>query len=172
MKSSIIKQNATQVYSRRISNKTITSSKGMSLIEIVVALALLAVIMFFMSSSQLSALKMNHKTGIIRELTHTAEREMEIQRQQPLAADIIESSTTSDCQIEAEKYNCTTAIHPCHIVTVSGEDTIACIDTSQAGFPEAEAVSHQIVIDIIGPTDRKESEQRTIRLQTIVEAKK
>lgn len=145
--------------------RTMASSNGMSLVEVVVALALLVIIMFFMSSTQLHSLKMNHKTGIIRDLTHSAEREMENRRQDPQAYTIITSSEP-ECFFEDEDYTCSTSIHPCSIVAINGEATIACVDTNQAVFPEAEAVSHQIIVDMVGPEDR------SIRLQTIVEASK
>lgn len=141
--------------------KTMHSSKGMTLVEIVVALALLVVIMFFMSSTQMSALKMNHKTSIIRELTHTAEREIENRRQIPEQATVVQS-TAADCFFEVEDYSCSTMIHPCSIVS----GNVVCVNTNQAAFLASEAVSHQIVVDVLGP------EQRTIRLQTIVEAEK
>lgn len=140
---------------------SMSSTDGMTLIEVVVALGLLVVIMFFMSSTQLSSLKMNYKTGIIRELTQTAEREIENRRQVPESVNVI-TSFDSDCFFETEDYSCTTKVHPCSIVN----NNVECVNTNQAAFPEAKAVAHQIVVDVVGP------EQRNIRLQTILEADK
>jgi len=153
---------------------TMASSQGMSLVEIVVALALLAVIMFFMASTQMNALKMNHKTGIIRELTHTAEREIENRRQEPQLATVVES-TSPDCLIEVEEgYTCSTTIHPCSIAPdATGQNTVVCVNTiNGVAFSEAEAVSHQVVIDIESPVEGQNQFRRSIRLQTIVEADK
>ena len=168
--------------SRHMTSRPIASSSGMSLVEVVVALALLVIIMFFMSTTQLSSIKMNHKTGIIRELTQEAEREMENRRQIPLASSVTESFLETCFLAEEEQeedYSCTTTIHPCSIVVDAGEKTLSCVDTQVTGntFPETVAVAHQIVVDMLGPEEgrKKEGEERPrrkIRLQTIIEATK
>ncbi len=172
MKSLMPKQSSvTNTKSRVITKKTMSSSEGMSLIEVVVALALLAVIMFFMSSTQLSSIKMNHKTKIIRDLTHSAEREMENRRQDPQLSTVITSSQP-DCFLEDEGYSCKTSIHPCSIGENDGEATIVCVDTTDVNFTEAEAVAHQITVDMETEPDARSGHVRNIRLQTIVQATK
>ncbi len=159
MKSLHLKNKLVNQSKARGSMTSATSTSGMSLVEVVVALALLVVIMFFLSSTQLNALKTNHKTGIIRELTHIAEREMESRRQTPEASTVISSFIPSpECFFDTGDYSCTTQIHPC---TVIGNN-ISCIDTTMGNFPASEAVAHQIVVDVVGP------EQRSIRLQTLL----
>lgn len=152
--------------------RTMSSSNGLSLVEVIVALALLVIIMFFMSSTQLSAINMNQKTAIIRELTQTAEREIESRRQLPQLSSLIVNDEPA-CFYEVEEYSCETTIHPCSIEN----DNVVCVDTEEATFPASEAAAHQIVIDIkqIAIDQRvpvEQQTQRSIRLQTIVEAKK
>lgn len=127
------------------------ASSGLTLIEVLIAIVVLAVGVLAAASMQTSALSASSRARIAQEVTNTARTEMERQRQ-------VVRSGISPASLEClpTSPSCTVTVAPCRIVTSSGTPALSC--TTGTG----PVVADQVIVRVVGP------QSSTVELRTVV----
>lgn len=131
--------------------KGTAQSLGLSIIEVVLAMAVLAIGVFAAFSMQSGSLQATRTATITQELSNIALSEIELQR--AFTRDVRETATGLTCRTSYEKpaYTCSVTVHPC---TYAGS-TLTCNSGSLAeGVVSA---ARQIIVTVTGPQGRQAS---------------
>lgn len=124
------------------------SSAGLTLLEVLVAIVVLAVGALMAATMQTSALRASSDATALQGVTKLAERELERLRKIDLS-----SASNFDCQLteeEKESYTCTIQIRSCQLTGTA----LSCPASSNP-------VADQVAVSVNGPR------QKTITLRTV-----
>lgn len=115
-------------------------SDGLTLVEVLVALLVLAVGVIAAATMQTTALRTTNSGNVSQELTKLAEAEIQMQRQ-------LTTPTAGNACLSGSKtgYSCRITIVPCQYVTAS--NNIACA----ASTPAANRIAYQTTVIVTGP---------------------
>ena len=118
---------------------------GLSLVEVMVAMVIIAVGVIAAAGLQTTALKNTTKAQTVNEVTKIAENELSLQRQMDGSGDQCETQISSE-------YTCSVTVIPCNVQS----GAISC--SSSIATPKA----YQISVNVTGP------QQNSVSLSTIV----
>lgn len=115
-------------------------SEGLTLVEVLVALFILAVGVIAAATMQTTALRATHRGNIVQELTQLADAELEMQRQ-------LETPTAGNTCLSGGKtgFSCSTVTVPCKYVPAS--TTLECAASTSV----AEQIAYQTTVTVRGP---------------------
>lgn len=127
------------------------ASAGLTLIEVLIAIVVLAVGVLAAASMQTGALSASNRARVAQELTNTARTEMERQRQfvRP-GVDPAPDCLSKD--IVPSGYTCTVTVAPCRIVS----SALSCTSGTEP------VVADQVFVRVVGP------QSSTAELRTVV----
>jgi len=118
-----------------------THQQGFTLVELMVAIVILAIVALGAAFLQINALRASSETRITREMREEARSELEAQRRlSPVWRTTV--SETSEACLTISQGTCTVTLYPCEEVDVSGTDTFVC-SSAVAGTLRG----HEIVVN-------------------------
>lgn len=129
--------------------------EGLSLVEVLVALVILAVGVIAAATMQTTALRATHRGNIAQELTRLADAELEMQRQ--LGTPTAGNTCLGGAQTG---FSCLTTVVPCKYVSASTD--IECA----ASTPVAEHIAYQTTVTVTGPNSDTFSLTSLIPIET------
>ncbi len=119
-------------------------SQGLTLIEVLIAIVVLAVGVLAAASMQTSALSASNRARVAQELTNTARTEMERQREfarpgiDPAPECLSKNALPSG-------YTCTVTVAPCRITTATTPPSLSC------GTGTGTVVADQVTVSVSRP---------------------
>lgn len=128
------------------------STVGMTLLEVLIAIAVLAVGVLAAAAMQTTALRASNDARAIQDVTEFAEREIELRRQFDLSSTAGKSTTCTSVTPLPTDYTCNVEVRNCQL---SG--TALSCSTGSVTTP----VADQITVTIGGPREK------TITLRTV-----
>lgn len=136
------------------------STKGLTLIEVLIAIVILAVGVLAAAAMQTTALRASSDAQVIQGITRLAEGEIAYRRQVNLTVSPGNSTVCPIALTFPTGYSCQIAIRPCQLVitaTTPPTATMSCPTTGSVSSTDA----HQITVTVAGPRDK------TITLRTV-----
>lgn len=130
------------------------SHEGITLVEIMIAVAIIAIIVLVIAGMQGTALRANTQAQRLQTATSLAEGELELQRQRPPAARL-----RARCEIDRvglsnfAGYTCVVSAYPCRY----SNNILSC----QANGV-SDPVAYQVIVEVSGPANT------VVTLQTVV----
>lgn len=130
------------------------SHEGITLVEIMIAVAIIAIIVLVIAGMQGTALRANTQAQRLQTATSLAEGELELQRQQVLTV-----RSAAPCAIEGTGlagfagYSCKVSVYPCSYES----QTLSC-QVNGVSNP----VAYQVIVEVTGPANT------AVSLQTVV----
>lgn len=127
-------------------------NKGLTLLELLIAVSMSAISVLGIAALQGSALQVSAQARQIQSVTRAAEAELERQRQ---SVHSFASAQTRSCLSSLPNhFSCTVSSYPCTFSTA----TLSCIN---GAVDASDLVAHQIKVEVAGP-------KAALELQTVV----
>ncbi|MDZ7703901.1 MAG: type II secretion system protein [Trueperaceae bacterium] len=123
-----------------------THQQGFTLVELMVAIVILAIVALGAAFLQVNALRASNETRITREMREEARSELEAQRRLSPVWRTTVSETSSGC-LTIDQGTCTVTLYPCEEVDIGGTDTFVC----SSAIAQSALRGHEIVVNY---TDR------------------
>lgn len=101
-------------------------SQGLTLIEVLIAIVILAVGVLAAASMQTSALSASNRARVVQELTNTARTEMERQREFVRSGTSAAAASPTCLSTAPSGYTCTVTVAPCRITTATTPPSLSC----------------------------------------------
>ncbi len=128
------------------------TSAGLTLIEVMIAMAVLSIGVLAAASLQTTSLSASSKARIIQEVTNTARTEMERQRQFVRTGTGPAPASPSCLSTAPTGYTCTVTVVPCRIVS----NALSC------GPGNGTVLADQVTVRVVGP------QASSVELRTVV----
>ena len=129
---------------RRVSGSFVARTQGLTLIEVVIAVSILAVGVLAVFGLQSSALRGTRTATLAQELANIAQSELQLQREFTRHVTAPVSGETCRSGIALDVFTCTVDVLPCDY----GGGAITCRNTSIVT-----AVARQIDVTVTGPNN-------------------
>ncbi len=133
------------------------STQGLTLLEVLVAIVVLAVGVLMAAAMQTSALQASNDATVIQTVTKLAEGEIAYRRQVTLTASPGNATTCQAVLPLPTGYSCAVVIRPCQLVTTSTTAAMSCPTTGSVSSTDA----HQVAVTVNGPRSK------TVTLRTV-----
>lgn len=131
---------------------------GFTLIEVIIAIAIVAVGLLALFSLQASTLTSNRNATLLQELNDLARSEIELQREFNRVVETAVTGETCTVTTEPSGFGCQVDVFPCQYVLAT--DRLSCGTATIVDAP-----ARQIVVSVSAPSGR------TFQLSTVVKTK-
>jgi type IV pilus modification protein PilV len=125
--------------------KNKSSQLGLSLVEVLVAILLLAIGVIAAAGLQGTALSASNKASRIQTVTKVAESELDYRRQVDFTMIDLTETTTEVCGTGAE--HCTVTIKACDVVVAANSASFDCSDSI------TDVKAYKVTVSVDGPSD-------------------
>lgn len=138
------------------------STVGFTLIEVLVAIVVLAVGVLAAAAMQTSALRASNDARAVQEVTKLAEGEIAFRRQIDLETNSGNLSTCQSVSSLPSGFSCQVVIRPCRLVTTAGTPPTVAMDCPTSGSVAlADQVADQATVTVTGLRNK------TLTLRTV-----